>query len=82
LETSRAEGDLRPDVDLAAEAAYLAATVLGMFVMLRAKAPPAVLRAAAHGAIRHLGELCIEPERTLRRRHAEPGRDVAPGSLV
>jgi TetR/AcrR family transcriptional repressor of nem operon len=82
LEASRAEGDLHPDVELAAEAAYLTATVLGMFVMLRAKAPPAALRAAAQSAVRHLGEFCIEPERMLRPRHPEPGRDFAPGSLM
>ena len=66
LEGSRAKGDLHPDIDLRAEAAFLTASVLGMFVMLRAMAAPAVLRAASQSAIRHLAELCVEPERTLR----------------
>jgi TetR/AcrR family transcriptional regulator, transcriptional repressor for nem operon len=57
LAYSRANGDLRQDVDPQVEAAFFTSTTVGMFVMLRAKVPAEVIQAAAEGAIAHLERL-------------------------
>jgi len=48
-------------VDPRQEAAFFTASVLGLFVMLRAKAPPTVIESAALVAIEHLEALRAEP---------------------
>jgi TetR/AcrR family transcriptional repressor of nem operon len=53
-------GRLRASVDPRAEAEFLTAAVLGLFVMLRAQAPPAVIESAARVAIDHLEGLVAE----------------------
>ena len=50
-------GELRGDVDPREEAEFLTASVLGLFVMLRAAAPPTVIERAARAAIGHLETL-------------------------
>ena len=54
LENARREGDLRCSVVPKEEADFFTASVLGLFVMLRAKAPPTVIKRAARVAIGHL----------------------------
>lgn len=54
LKNARKEGALLPSVDPKKEAAFFTASVLGMFVMLRARAPPMVIQSAASVAIEHL----------------------------
>jgi TetR/AcrR family transcriptional repressor of nem operon len=54
LGNARRQGDLRRSVDVQKEGSFFTASVLGMFVMLRAKAPPSVIRGAARVAIEHL----------------------------
>ena len=53
-------GELRPSVTPQEEADLLTASVLGLFVMIRAKAPPIVIENAAKTAIKHLEQLCTE----------------------
>lgn len=50
---------LHSSVDLKKEADFLTASSLGLFVMIRAKAPPAIIKNAAEMAIEHLERLCI-----------------------
>jgi TetR/AcrR family transcriptional repressor of nem operon len=50
-------GQLAGDVDTREEAEFFTASVLGLFVMLRATAPPATIEHAAQAAIRHLDTL-------------------------
>ena len=57
LGNAHSKGELRPSVDPLAEASFFTASVLGMFVMLRAQAPPAVIKRAARVAIEHLDAL-------------------------
>ena len=57
LDNAHGKGDLRPPVEPRAEAGFFTASVLGMFVMLRAKAPPTVVEDAARVAIEHLEAL-------------------------
>ncbi len=57
LEKAQKKGDLHPDVDPGAEAGFFTASVLGMFVMLRAKATPKIVKNAAQVAINHLEAL-------------------------
>ena len=61
LENARGKGELRPSAEPRAEAGFFTASVLGMFVMLRAKAPPTVVERAARVAIEHLEALRVEP---------------------
>ena len=58
LENAQGEGDLRPSVDLEEEASFFTASVLGLFVMLRAQAPPRAIQNASQVAIEHLESLC------------------------
>jgi TetR/AcrR family transcriptional repressor of nem operon len=57
LNNAQTRGELRNSVDPHEEAAFFTASVLGLFVMLRAKAPPTVIQSAAHGALEHLEAL-------------------------
>ncbi len=57
LEHAVRNGELRDSVVPEEEAQFFTAAVLGMFVMLRATAPPDAVRSAAGVAIRHLEAL-------------------------
>lgn len=50
---------LHSSVALKKEADFLTASSLGLFVMIRAKAPPIIIKNAAEMAIEHLERLCI-----------------------
>jgi TetR/AcrR family transcriptional repressor of nem operon len=50
-------GHLRPSVDPRAEASFFTASVLGLFVLLRASASPALVESAAGVALDHLESL-------------------------
>jgi len=58
LDNAQRTGELRRSVDPHKEATFFTASVLGLFVMLRAKAPPADIKSAARIAIEHLEALC------------------------
>lgn len=58
LRNAAAAGALRDGVDLDAEAGFFTSTVLGLFVMLRARAPAEMVQASARAAIAHLASLC------------------------
>ena len=60
LSNARRAGELRRAVDPRGEAAFFTASVLGLFVMLRAKAPPSVIESASRVATDHLDALCAE----------------------
>ena len=57
LTNARRDGDVRSAIDPGEEAGFFTAAVLGMFVMLRAKATPAVIESAARVATLHLESL-------------------------
>ena len=57
LTNARKEGVLARSADPEREASFLTASVLGLFVMLRAKAPPEVIDHAGRVAIRHVEAL-------------------------
>ena len=61
LDFAQGRGDLRSSVDPRKEACFFTASVLGLFVMLRAKAPPTVIESASRVAIEHLEALRAEP---------------------
>lgn len=63
LHTAREGGELPAALDVDAEAAQLTAVVLGIFVMVRADAPPELIAAAARSARRHLDLLGHEANR-------------------
>ena len=54
LDNAHRKGELRNSVDPRAEADFFTAAVLGLFVMIRAKAPPILIENAAKVAIEHL----------------------------
>jgi TetR/AcrR family transcriptional repressor of nem operon len=58
LANAQTKGQLAAGVDHREEAEFFTASVLGLFVMLRATAPPATIEHAAQAAIRHLDTLC------------------------
>jgi len=60
LDNAHGKGELRPPVEPRAEAGFFTASVLGMFVMLRAKAPATVVEDASRVAIDHLEALRAE----------------------
>jgi TetR/AcrR family transcriptional repressor of nem operon len=60
LDNASRRGELRRSVDPKEEADFFTASVLGMFVMLRAKAPPMVIENAAQMAVEHLEGLRAE----------------------
>jgi TetR/AcrR family transcriptional repressor of nem operon len=57
LDNAHGKGELCRSVDPREEANFFTASVLGLFVMLRAKAPPTVIESAARVAIEHLEAL-------------------------
>lgn len=61
LSNAHGKGELRGSVNPREEAGFFTASVLGMFVMLRAKAPATVIESAARVAIEHLEELRAGP---------------------
>jgi AcrR family transcriptional regulator len=61
LENAKAKNDLSTTVDTEEEASFLTASVLGLFVLLRAEAPPPLIKGAARVAIDHLETLLAEP---------------------
>jgi TetR/AcrR family transcriptional repressor of nem operon len=61
LGNAHERGELCSSVDTRAEAGFFTASVLGLFVMLRAKAPQSVVVDAARVAIEHLEGLRVEP---------------------
>lgn len=54
LNNADSKGELRNSVALREEADFFTASTLGLFVMIRAKAPPAIIENAAKMAIEHL----------------------------
>ncbi|MFT6399334.1 MAG: TetR/AcrR family transcriptional repressor of nem operon [Bradymonadia bacterium] len=54
LSNAKRDGTLRATASVDDEAQFLTATVLGIFVMLRAAADPAMIRGATNVAIRHI----------------------------
>ena len=54
LENARNNGELAESADPRKEAGFFTASVLGIFVMLRAKAPVPVIQGAAQVAVEHL----------------------------
>lgn len=60
LDNARSHGELHDSANPRDEAAFLTASVLGLFVMLRAQAPPRTIQNAARIAIEHLEALCAE----------------------
>ena len=54
LDSAHRAGELRPSIEPGTEASFFTASVLGMFVMLRAKAPDSVIKGASRVAIEHL----------------------------
>lgn len=60
LDNAHERGELRHSVALRDEASFFTASVLGLFVMLRAKAPLTVIGGAARAAIEHLEALRTE----------------------
>ena len=63
LDDAARNGDLHSTVDTADQAQFLAASILGIFVMLRAAAPPNAIAAAASAAIDHVESLRAEQRR-------------------
>ena len=57
LDNARDKGKLHQSVDPSKEAAFFTASVLGLFVMLRAKASPTIIERTAQVAIEHLEAL-------------------------
>lgn len=57
LKNAHSQGGVRCSVDIRKEANFFTAAILGLFVMLRAKAPPVVIESAAQVAIEHLEAL-------------------------
>jgi hypothetical protein len=57
---AKRNGELRDTVSLRDETAFFTATVLGLFVTLRAMAPPATIETAARVAVEHLEALQVE----------------------
>ena len=57
LHNAQSRGELRRSVDPSEEANFFTASVLGLFVMLRAKASTTVIESAAQAALKHLDAL-------------------------
>ena len=57
LDDAALNGDLHSTVNTADEAQFLAASILGIFVMLRAAAPPNAIAAAKSAAVNHVETL-------------------------
>ena len=61
LANALSKGDLHKSVDPHREAGFLTSSVLGMFVMLRAKAPTSLIKGAAQSAIHYIDTLRAVP---------------------
>ena len=59
LNNAYSNGGLRNSVSLRKEADFFTASTLGLFVMIRAKAPPTIIKNAAKMAVEHLEGLCV-----------------------
>lgn len=59
LSNSDSKGELRDSVAIHEEADFFTASTLGLFVMIRAKASPKIIKNATKTAIAHLEGLCI-----------------------
>jgi len=59
LNNAQSEGILRNPAPLKKEADFFTASTLGLFVLIRAKAPAEMIENAAKMAIAHLDELCV-----------------------
>lgn len=59
LANAKSDGKLRDSVALKEEADFFTSATLGLFVMIRAKAPAKIIENAAKMAIQHLEGLCI-----------------------
>ena len=59
LTQARDRGEIRTDFDLVRQADFLTASVLGLFVLLRAKAPAEMVERAADAANAHLETLLV-----------------------
>ncbi len=57
LSNAKERGEVDPNVDVGTEAQFFTASLLGMFVMLRATAPATAVESAAAAAIKHLEAL-------------------------
>ena len=62
LDNAQREGELAPSVAPSKEAGFFTASVLGLFVMLRAQAPPPAIKSAVGVAIEHLEALRVAPK--------------------
>ena len=60
LHNAHSKGELRSSVIPREEADFFTASILGLFVMIRAKAPPTFIDNAAKTAIDHLEGLCAK----------------------
>lgn len=60
LANAQARGELRDSVDPEEEAAFFTASILGLFVMLRAEAPAPMIESASRVAIEHLEALSAD----------------------
>jgi TetR/AcrR family transcriptional repressor of nem operon len=59
LDNARRSGLIEPGIDTSEEAQSFTASVLGMFVMIRANASPDLVKGAAGAAIRRLDNICL-----------------------
>lgn len=59
LNNSYKNGELKNDISVKKEADFFVASTLGLFVMIRAKTPPSVVKNTACIAIEHLEGLCV-----------------------
>jgi TetR/AcrR family transcriptional regulator, transcriptional repressor for nem operon len=59
LNNAYRNGELHNSVSPGKEADYFTATILGLFVMIRAKVQPSMIKNAAEMAIKHLEELTV-----------------------
>jgi len=57
LGNAQRSGEIDPEVDTVAQARFLTSAVLGIAVLVRAKAPPAIVEGAAEVALAHVGSL-------------------------
>jgi TetR/AcrR family transcriptional repressor of nem operon len=66
LANAHSRGEMQRSADPRQEASFFTASVLGLFVMLRAKAPTTVIESAAQVALMHLDALRLQPRRRTR----------------
>jgi len=61
LSNAASQGELPQSVNLASEASFFTSSLLGLFVLLRAKAPATIVEGAASVSIEHLDSLIDAP---------------------